>query len=71
MDSLITKTAATVAAAHVADGWNLKPKAYRLHTFPDDRATLAAALGRQPTRDDEIAFERAMWEALPQVSSEA
>ncbi len=70
MDSIVTKTASTIAASHVADGWNLKPTSYRLHTFPDDRATFAAALGRQPTREDEIAFARAMWEALPQVSSE-
>ena len=54
----------TQAAAHLADGWNLRPMAYRLALLADDLNALTSHLGHVPTGAEVIAHERAVQEAL-------
>jgi hypothetical protein len=57
-------TAARCAAAHLKDGYNLQPTAYRIVHFPDDQKELQAALRHLPTGLEIVYFEREMWDEL-------
>jgi hypothetical protein len=63
-DINIEIAAARCAAAHLKDGWNLQPTAYRVVHFPDDQKELHASLRHLPTNLEIVYFEREMWRVL-------